>query len=305
MGVLLLGTVFWGASFTWSKAAGASINQQAGLQAGALIGPILLLAVRFLLSGLLCALLVPRSRRGWTWPSILRGWWLGFWVGLGMMLQSLGLDRTSEAVSAFLTALTVLFVPLMMTFAVRKPPARIFWAGVAVATAGVWLLTGATPQGFGEGELLSLGCAVVFSIYIIYVNSVMSRDDPWRMTLATFIACGVVCLLTLLFVTGGQELLAAPRKLLEIFLHADVFIRAIVLTLVPTFIGYSLLTTFQPMVDPTRAALIYLMEPIFAAGYAYVATGATMTTTALAGAALILIANVLVEFLTHRRPMAT
>ena len=77
---------------------------------------------------------------------------LGAMLSCGMIVQHLGLDRTSEAVSAFLTSLTILFVPLILTLALRKPPAPVMWLGVVIATAGVWLMTGAAPSGFGVGE---------------------------------------------------------------------------------------------------------------------------------------------------------
>ena len=64
--------------------------------------------------------------------------------------------------------------------------------------------------------------------------------------------------------------------------------------------AFGLLFYFQPKLDPTRAALIYLAEPIFAAFYASVAVGRTLSVIALLGAGLILAANVLVEILERR-----
>jgi drug/metabolite transporter (DMT)-like permease len=60
------------------------------------------------------------------------------------------------------------------------------------------------------------------------------------------------------------------------------------------------MSVFQPRIDPTRAALIYLMEPVFAAAYAWAARGSGLTVQALTGAALILVANFLVEFIRSR-----
>src|SRR5207253_2740481 len=80
-----------------------------------------------------------------------------------MMGQQLGLDRTSQAVSAFLTSLSILFVPLLMLLVLRRPPPAALWLGVALAGAGIWLMTGAAPGGFGPGELLGLCCSILFS----------------------------------------------------------------------------------------------------------------------------------------------
>ena len=66
----------------------------------------------------------------------------------------------------------------------------------------------------------------------------------------------------------------------------------------PTLIAYGILTIYQPRLDATRAALIYLMEPLFAALYAYVIVGRSLLPIQLVGAATILIANLLVELLS-------
>ena len=68
----------------------------------------------------------------------------------------------------------------------------------------------------------------------------------------------------------------------------------------PTVGAFTLLNFFQPRLDATRAALIYLMEPIVAAAYAYVAIGRALHPVALVGAGLILAANVVVEVLSAR-----
>src|SRR5262249_49592048 len=87
---LLLATLAWGCSFTWAKAGGEGINQAAGLPPGALLGPLLLLAWRFTLAGLLWLCFFPAARRGWTWASLRRAGLLGSLLGAGQTLQMLG-----------------------------------------------------------------------------------------------------------------------------------------------------------------------------------------------------------------------
>src|SRR5262245_61669998 len=120
--MLLIATVAWGLGFTWAKTVQTEINLQMGLPSDAAMGSLLMLGVRFLVGGLLL-LLVRQAHTGWSQASIRRGLFLGALLALGMTFQHLGLGRTSEAVSAFLTSLTILFVPLMMTLALRRPPA--------------------------------------------------------------------------------------------------------------------------------------------------------------------------------------
>jgi hypothetical protein len=71
----------------------------------------------------------------------------------------------------------------------------------------------------------------------------------------------------------------------------------VLLVVIATMTAFGLMFYFQPKLDPTRAALVYLGEPIFAALYAYVAVGRALSAVALVGAGLILAANVLVELM--------
>jgi drug/metabolite transporter (DMT)-like permease len=181
----------------------------------------------------------------------------------------------------------------------RKPPAPLLWAGVAVATAGIWLMTGAAPTGFGVGEVLGLACAVLFAVYILAVNAAAGAESAWRLTAGQFLVVATVCFATCLFVDNGPHGLSV-RTAVNAMTHDRVWLNVLLLSVFPTFGAFVLLNVYQPRLDPTRAALIYLIEPVIAAAYAWVAIGPerALGPEALLGAALILVANVLVEVLS-------
>jgi drug/metabolite transporter (DMT)-like permease len=296
---LLLATLAWGGSFTWAKAAGEGVNQAAGLGSGALLGPILLQAWRFTAAGALWLILIPESRRHWSWTSVRRSVGLGGLLWAGQTVQMLGLDRTSEAVNAFLTSLTVVFVPLLMVVIVRRPPRLALWLPVGLAALGIWLMTGAAPTGFGIGEVLGLLCAVVFSAHIIALGEVGRGDSPWRLAAGQFLSVGFGSAVTCLFVSHGPVPLTLSAQW-AMLIGSELWLHVVPLIVVSTMGAFGLMFYFQPKLDPTRAALTYLAEPIFAALYAYVAVGRTLSAIALLGAGLILAANVLVEILERR-----
>lgn len=299
--MLLLATVGWGFGFVWAKSMQQAVNQQLNLPSEAAFGPLLTLGVRYTLAGVLMLAVVSRARRGWSRASIGRVLWLGGLLGVALGMQHLGLGRTSEAVSAFLTSLTVLFVPFLMTVALRKPPPPLFWAAVVIATAGIWLMTRATPTGFGVGEALGVMCAMVFSIHLIALNAQVPRDDPWRMAAGQFFVSGLLILLVCMFVDHGPPAMSM-HVLLDLLGHREIRLNLLLSMLFPTLLSFILMNLYQPQLDATRAALIYLMEPIFAAAYAYVVQGRSLGWLELSGAALILSANLLVELLNayHR-----
>jgi drug/metabolite transporter (DMT)-like permease len=225
--------------------------------------------------------------------------YVGVLLAIGLVVQHLGLDRTSEAVSAFLTSLTILFVPLILTVALRKPPAPVMWLGVVLATAGVWLMTGAAPSGFGVGEALGLACALAFSLYLLAVNAVAKVEHAWRMTAGQFFVVGLACFATCA-VLGARSSVAPGAALRAVTASKDVWLNVVLLSLFPTLGAFSLLNHYQPRLDPTRAALIYLIEPVVATAYAWAMAGRALDAITFVGAGLILAANGIVEILAAR-----
>jgi drug/metabolite transporter (DMT)-like permease len=301
---LLLATLFWGCGFTWAKGAGAAVNEHLQLSHGAPLGPIWLLALRFALAGLLWMVIFPAARRGWTIRSVGRSAIAGAFLAAGLITQHLGLDRSSEAVTAFLTSLTILFVPLLMTLVLRRPPPRILWLGVVLALTGVWLMTGASRAGLGVGEALALVCAVLFSLHLISVNLVMEHDEPTRMAPGQFFTVAAITAATCLFLERGPGALT-PSEIARLAVAPQVGLNLALMAVLVTVGAFGLQMHFQPRMDPTRATLLYLVEPVFASLYAWIMAGRGLAPLAAAGAGLILVANVLVELIQSKKPRKT
>jgi drug/metabolite transporter (DMT)-like permease len=300
---LLLATVLWGCGFTWAKAAGDAVHQALRLPNGSAFGPVFVLAWRFGVASVILFVVMRRARSGWTWASGWRVGAVGLLLALGLVLQHLGLDRTPEAVSAFLTSLTILFVPLILTVALRKPPPAVMWVGVVLATVGVWLMTGRARAGVGLGEALGLACAIAFSLYILAVNAAARSVDAWQLTAGQFLVVGAVCFATCALVPGHETMRPATAVSL-VTSTREIWLNILLLMLFPTVGAFTLLNLYQPKLDPTRAALIYLVEPVIASVYAWLAVGRTLSPEMIAGAALILAANVVVEILSARGRVA-
>jgi drug/metabolite transporter (DMT)-like permease len=299
--MLFLATVGWGVGFTWAKSAQDAANEYLGLAPEAALGPVLMLGVCYTAAGVLLLALVGRARRGWSSASIRRALILGALLGGALGLQHLGLARTSEAVSAFLTSLTVLIVPLIMLLVFRRPPPRAFWCAAVLATAGVWLIGGATRAGLGLGELLGIGCAALYSVYLIAINLIIPDDDPWRLICGQFLFLGVVMLLGSWWI-GRAQLTVTLDAAWALLQYRAIWRDVALLTLFSTLLPFVLMNVYQPRVSPTRAALIYLLEPLVAAAYAYVAQHRALGLVELSGAALIIVANAVQSTAEHAVP---
>ena len=87
----------------------------------------------------------------------------------GYATQTIGLQYTSPSTSAFITGLYVIITPVIESVISRRLP-RPGLAGIVIATAGLYLLTGADIS-LGRGELFTLACAVLFAFHIVYIGA--------------------------------------------------------------------------------------------------------------------------------------
>ena len=119
----------------------------------------------------------------------------------GMLSQTIGLQYTTAATSAFLTYLLIVIVPFV-SFAIGKArPTRITVVAIGVALVGLALLTGA-GDGFGRGAVLTLIGAVAFAIHLVQMGEYSPRYDIFRFNAIQMTAVAVPCLLLVPF-TGG------------------------------------------------------------------------------------------------------
>jgi drug/metabolite transporter (DMT)-like permease len=251
--------------------------------------PVPFLAVRFLIGGAVLAVL---GRGRPSTPRELRhGVAAGVALLVGYVVQTVGLQYTSPSTSAFITYLLVVFVPLLSLIVLRRRPHPLTLVGLALAVAGLVLLTGGADTSFGRGEVLTLACAVAFAAHIVILGETAGRHDAVRLTCVQVATVGLACL-GASAVTGGLQLGAGA-------LWAAAFTGVFA-----TALAFFAMVWAQRIVSPSRAALILLLEPVFAALLARV-TGDELTGSALAGGALILsavvVAEVLPPWLTGRR----
>jgi drug/metabolite transporter (DMT)-like permease len=249
------------------------------------VEPIPFLAVRFLLGAVL---LWPFARRRPSSPGELRdGALAGGALVLGYILQTVGLQYTGSATSAFITYLLVVFVPLLAFVLLRRRPHPITLLGIVEAVVGLVLLTdpggAGEAAGFGRGELLTLGCAVAFAAHVVILGETAHRHDPIRLAAVQVTVVGLACA-----IPGGW--LGGYR------FPAGAVAAAVTTAVVATALAFGLQVFGQRTVPPARAALLLLIEPVFA-GVVAAFRGDSLDATQVAGAALILTAVFLSETL--------
>jgi drug/metabolite transporter (DMT)-like permease len=261
----------------------------------------LFLLVRFALAALLMPLCVPASLRRLSRAAWAHGFLLSLPFSLGFVLQVFGLARAevSPGQSAFLTSLFVVATPILDAFVRRRPPTAGVILGVVLATVGAAFMSGPPRGGLSVGAWLTIGCAVVFAVHILVTDYSTRRADPMAITLTMLVLSAAWMTGTLVAAPGAVTLLGWDA-VTRLFADPQFLLAIGVCSLLATVVALSVLNRWQKELSPSRAAIVYTSEPVFASIVSLAAGRDRLTGWLLFGAAMILCANLAAEFVGRR-----
>lgn len=203
---------------------------------------------------------------------------LGFWLFSGYAFQTVGLLYTSSSKAGFITGLSVVLVPFLSLLLLKQKPTRNALIGVTIATMGLYLLTMTDMASLNRGDLFVLVCAVGFALQIILTGK-YSKNYPTL--LLTVIQIATVSVLSALFAWFTEDYKLAFQP--EVLLSLPVLVALFITSIFATALAFLVQTSFQKFTTPTRVALIFAMEPVFAAVTGYVWAGERLSSYALIG----------------------
>jgi drug/metabolite transporter (DMT)-like permease len=233
----------WGASFSVTSALLSAVS------------PHTLLALRFALALAAFAALRPRALLRAGAPAWRAGALLGFFLYAGFAFQTVGLAHTTPARSAFLTASYVLLVPLLGLVFLRERVGAPVVAGAVLATLGLALLTGPEVSAqVRRGDVLSALCATGFALHLLALGRYAGG-------IATEALAGTQLAVVALLALAGSLAFETPRLELDARASAGIAYLAFACTT----LAYAVQTAAQRTTPAARAALIFALEPVFAA----------------------------------------
>jgi len=253
---------------------------------------------RFLLATALMTLLAAGHRTPGRAGLPRDGFVVGLLLAAGMALQVLGQTETSASKAAFLTGLSVVLTPFAAYLRTRTLPSLENGVGITLASAGFFVLTlPRAGESFQRGDILMTACGVVFAFYIVELAERSPRHDPILFTgiqLAT-VAGIALCLMLVLRapVFAGLHAAAVESRPIVwggVFLHSVLYLGSI--GAVGTFLGQ---TWAQRQMSATHAAILFALEPVFAALLAAWLLGERLGSRGAAGAVLVLAGIVVSE----------
>lgn len=259
--------------------------------------PVAFVALRFGLASLALLPWVLRSLRQWTRDDVRAGVILGLLLTAGYITQTIGISLTTASRSGFITGLNVVMVPLIGALLLRTRVRGQVWMGVLLAVAGLLVLSldkgAADAKSSWLGDGLVFLCAITFAGHILAVGhwsrgrSLVAINFIQMATVAVLAAIG-----SLLFETTP----AMPS--------AAVWWAALYLGVICTALLLAIQVVAQRYASPTHTAMIFVLEPVFAAIFAALFGGEILTMLLIWGGLLMMSGIILAELPSLRPKVA-
>src|SRR3954465_15143622 len=151
-----------------------------------------LTAPRFALAAPVLALIGRSGLRAAATPRITAWGAAGF--GGVVLLQNLGIERTSVSHAALIVGAVPAIVALTAAAGGRATAGPLAWGGFAVALGGVGLVAGAGGHASASGGALVLASAGVAALYIVAQTDLLAGRDPIAVTAVQMAAAGAFAL---------------------------------------------------------------------------------------------------------------
>lgn len=286
---LLIGTVIWGTAFV-AQSVGMDYIEPFTFQTGrSLLAVIALWPVIWMFD---------QKRDGgktfkakWTDPHL---WKTGLLCGIALFVasgtQQVGLVYTDAGKAGFITAMYIVLVPILgLLF--RQKVAPLIWVSVALAVAGLYLLSAMGVSEINFGDVMLMVCAVAFAVQITLIDRLAQNLDGLRLNLVQFL---VVALLSAI-----SMVLTEKPSLSAIFACSLPLLYTGVMS---SAVAYSLQILGQQHLDPAPASLIMSLESVVAALSGWLLLGERMTLPELTGCALVFTAVILSQLPQKKLP---
>ncbi|WP_066295913.1 DMT family transporter [Bacillus sp. FJAT-29937] len=263
---MLVVTLFWGSSYLFMKMGLESIQ---GFN---------LIALRFGIAFVLAGLVFYKRFMHIDFQTIKYGFLLGTILFSAISVVTIGVKSTSVSNAGFLFSLAVVFVPLLLAIFFRQKTKKRVVIGVVFAIVGIALLTLNDGLSISAGDFLIILGALFYAIYIIVTDKLTKNVDSISLGILQLGFTGAWGLLLSLFFENPH----LPNT-------TESWVSILALSIFCSAIGFIGQTAAQQYTTPTHTGLIFSLEPVFAALFAFIFAGEVLSEKGYIGAFLVLI----------------
>lgn len=272
---MLVTTAIWGFAFVVVKDAVDDVP------------PVYMMAFRFTIASAGLALLTAGRLKRLDGSTLLHGAIIGVCLFLAYLLQTIGIQYTTAGKNAFLTAVYVIFVPLIHWGLSRRFPGLHIIVASVMALAGIALLTLQEDLTVGKGDVMTLFCGVFFALQIIFIARYNAAEDAILLTVLQLATAAVLSWLCAPFLDGPVPLRALEER--------RVLLSILYLGLFSTLLAFLLQNICQKYTPTSVAAIFLSLEAFFGMLFSWIFLKETLTINMILGCVLLFIAIILAE----------
>lgn len=270
--MLLMITFFWGASILLTKIALYHMEEYN------------LISLRFMIAFLVSGIVFYKHLLKINFQTVKYAFILASILFFVYVFATFGTKYTSISNAGFLMSLAVICIPIISIIFLKQRPEKKVVSAIALALLGIGLLTLNNQFKIGFGDLLCILCALFYAVHIIVTGTIARNVDS--------ISLGVLQLgFVGLFSTIFSFFMETP-KLPD---NAEAWFSTLVLSIFCTGIAFIVQIIAQQYTTPTHTGLIFTLEPVFSAGFAFVFVGENLTNKGYLGATLLLMSVLIAE----------
>lgn len=262
---LLAVAAMWGISFVWMK----DILDRQDVYS--------FLVSRFLVAAVAMIVIKPKVIKQFNKELVAKGLIIGAALGAGYIFQTLGLERTTPAITGFITGLYVVITPLLAFIFLKEKLTLSMWGYILLAVLGLAVLS---IQGWsvGSGELFVLISAALFALHIILLGSWSKSFDAYALTVIQLTSCAIVAAIPASF---NGYVSPPDSQVWSVILFTAIF---------ATAFAFVIQTWSQARISTTKVAVILTMEVVFAALFSFMYGMEPFTLRLALGGGMVLIA---------------
>lgn len=262
----------WGAAFVLMKDA---IAQQ----------PLFdFLAIRFTIAAAIMVVVKPKVVKSFDATHVKYGSVLGLLLAFGYVTQTIGLDKTTAAITGFITGLYVVLTPIIGWLLLGRTISRQVFIALIFAFTGLSFIS---LRGFSidPGQLWVMLCAILLACHIVGLSVWSPGKDVYALTVIQLAMLAIVAWVGAL-ADGTYQ---SPP-------NSSVWFAVIFTAVIATSVAFWVQTWAQSIMEASRVAIMLTSEVIWAALVAVIAGQEKLSLRTLVGGLFMVTAMLIAEW---------
>lgn len=281
--LLILVTIVWGSTFFIIKDTVESVN------------PFFIVFGRVFLASIPMLLYVFfRNKKSlFNKQAIIKGSILGLLLTTTYISQTIGLQYTSSGHSAFITSIAVILVPVIMFFGYKAQLLKSDYFSIFIVMIGLFLLTYDFETHLNKGDAITLITAISLAFHIVLSGRYVKTTEFLSLITYQFVSASVFSLIGSLFMgyEHGFDLNLISSESIWAIAYLGFF---------GTLFCYFVSVWIQKYESSVKVAIVFSLEPVFAALFAYLFVNEILNLKEISGTVLILLGVILYQVFRNK-----